>query len=266
MRAGLALEYEDLSLSNGQPVRIIAINNPQKRNCLSAVDLSALKELSQTASEKLLVLTARENVFCSGLDLNELIAAAKTTHGIEALIEQLCCTYETLTRHAQKTFAFVNGPAVGAGVGIAQSFDFIAVNPAGYFELPTEPARRLLVNTAFPLLARRNAQWQGTKSMAADLVAQHLADAQAQWASPQEILTLVERNLHVATPVWKDGKRRPYDVRRMAGILQEAFRPENIEMGERFYLELEFPAGGGINDPRFAGKPKQSQRTTLITE
>ena len=238
--AGTSLIYEDFVLPTKLPVRCVTINNPAKRNCLTCADLRALRELSAGAPQSIFALMAASGAFCSGLDLNELIAAAKTDDGIASIIRELVETYTALTQHPQRTVSIVDGSAIGAGVGLALSFDFVVTTPVTYFELPQEPGRRPLVNTALPLVHRRTQYWSVGRIDASELISRGLVDF-VENARPNDarILEFCQLTFDMNKSTTSAVDRRPLGAKEMSAVLAEACRPENIQLAKDFYLEME---------------------------
>ncbi len=119
------MEY--LSLKQQNIITTLTLNRPQKRNAFNLTFLKELqdilKELSGDNCNRLLIITgAGENVFSSGVDLNEMIKFNTINEAREFAV-QLENTMMELLRFPKPVIAAMNGHALGGGYGLAASAD-----------------------------------------------------------------------------------------------------------------------------------------------
>jgi methylglutaconyl-CoA hydratase len=143
------------------PSGTIVLQRPDSRNALSRLMLlqlqQAFEDLHQERRVRAVILTGAGSAFCAGTDLAEMHA----TYGTEDVLEQwhrdttqLKDLLETMLRFPKPIVAAVNGPAVGAGAGLALACDIVLGTPPATFGFP-EPHRGLVAGLAAPLLAFR---------------------------------------------------------------------------------------------------------------
>jgi len=141
----------------------IVLNRPDKRNALSreliARLIEALGDLHQQKRVRAVILTGAGNVFCAGMDLQEMHAAAalpddeksQNWHETAEAYRELVTEMIQLPK---PIIASVNGPAVAGGAGLVLASDIVVAAPTAQFGLP-EPRRGLIAGVVAPLLAFR---------------------------------------------------------------------------------------------------------------
>jgi 2-(1,2-epoxy-1,2-dihydrophenyl)acetyl-CoA isomerase len=107
--------------------------NALNQEILSAL-LAAFREASTTTDIRCILLTGSQGVFSAGHDIHEMLAAR---HSHVSYRTHLLETYNPLIllirRINQPVVAVINGPAAGAGLGIALACDLrIAAEPAHF--------------------------------------------------------------------------------------------------------------------------------------
>ena len=134
------MSHRTLELEISAEIATITLSRPEKRNAISAemiADLlSALNEV-ETNPTRVLIVTGAGKAFCSGIDLDALKAIA--TQSPAEHLEDARGTARLLQRiwsFPKPTIAAVNGPAVGAGCGIATLCDFTIAAPEAKFGYP----------------------------------------------------------------------------------------------------------------------------------
>lgn len=114
-------------------VRFITINRPDAFNSLNRDLRLALLDTFQQAVEdsrepgrpvRAVVLRAAGKAFCSGQDLKEQLQDTKTGTGTEKVVEEYNPMVAALLEIPVPTIAAIQGPAAGAGWGIAMACDF----------------------------------------------------------------------------------------------------------------------------------------------
>lgn len=108
-------------------VQLITMNDPQRRNALSAPMVTAiaaaLTEADHDPAVRAIVLTGAGSVFCAGGDLAEMTTPASATHARASMrlgIQQLPRVLSALDT---PIIAAIDGPAVGAGLDLALGCD-----------------------------------------------------------------------------------------------------------------------------------------------
>ncbi len=116
----------------------ITLNRPEKRNALS---LEMIGELSRAidavrddASTRVVLLTARGKVFCSGMDLYAVPLDDPDEAGRFAT--SLAEVYRKLLTRPIPLLCGVDGPVMGGGGGLALAADLVWVGPKAVFAFP----------------------------------------------------------------------------------------------------------------------------------
>jgi len=134
------MPYSTLKLEFTGELATITFTRPEKRNAISeamiADLMSAFYEV-ETHSARVLILTGAGKAFCSGMDLDELNAAATRTPS-EHLenSRRLARLYRRIWSFPKPTIAAVNGAAIAGGCGIATLCDFTICVPQANFGYP----------------------------------------------------------------------------------------------------------------------------------
>jgi enoyl-CoA hydratase/carnithine racemase len=137
----------------GRAARVLELNRPAQRNCLSAGLMRQMIEAVHAASDALLVLGARGPAFCTGLDLREVLAAGSAGEHLSLLTE----LFTVLAAHPAPTVSLVSAAAYGGGVGLAWATDATLATATVKFVLPGEPEYRPLVEVLVPVIVARRA-------------------------------------------------------------------------------------------------------------
>tara|TARA_B100000965_G_C19546786_1_gene738204 strand:+ start:310 stop:1089 length:780 start_codon:yes stop_codon:yes gene_type:complete len=125
------MEYIKVELSDG--VAILTLNDPSKRN---AINLSmndeigqVLDELENSSEVGALIITGEGKGFCSGADLDDLLAARERDN-----IRDIYLGFLRIADSTLPTVAAVNGAAVGAGMNMALACDVIIAAESAKFD------------------------------------------------------------------------------------------------------------------------------------
>ena len=113
-------------------VALITINDPDRRNAVTAESSAALRAAVEAAEANpdvhAVIVTGAGKAFCAGANLTALGAA--TEDGLlviyDGFLAVASCTLPTI--------AAVNGPAVGAGLNLALAADVRIAGPAALFD------------------------------------------------------------------------------------------------------------------------------------
>jgi len=113
-------------------VAVITVNDPERRNAVTAAMSEQLRDAVQQAESDLgvhaVIVTGAGKAFCAGADLSALGAAAR--EGLEVIY----AGFMAVGRCSLPTIAAVNGAAVGAGMNLALAADIRIVGPHAMFD------------------------------------------------------------------------------------------------------------------------------------
>ena len=117
------------STSQGQTL-ILTLSNPERRNAIDpsmyAAGVEALSVAESSADIKSVVITGSDGMFCSGGNLQRLLANRQQPPEVQAQsIEGLHNWIETIRTYPKPVIAAVEGAAAGAGFSLALACDFI---------------------------------------------------------------------------------------------------------------------------------------------
>lgn len=133
---------EALRITRENGVVQIEMTEPKSRNALSdamrAAMHDAFHDLTQDADLKALILTGSEGVFCAGGDLKKMLANHKAglSSGAEDIIprmKHLHSWLRLLRDLPAPVIVAVDGPAYGAGLGLALTGDIILASDRASF-------------------------------------------------------------------------------------------------------------------------------------
>lgn len=130
-----------LLVENRGPVRIVALNRPDKLNALDTALTQALHDALEAADRdagvRAIVLTGNGRGFCAGADLSEF---KHLTPANQALVEQradlTCRTQAMLQKLSKPIVSAVRGAAVGGGAGLAIGCDMMVAGSDLKFGYP----------------------------------------------------------------------------------------------------------------------------------
>ena len=113
-------------------VAVITVNDPDRRNAVTAAMSAALRSAVESAQADpgvhAIVVTGAGRAFCAGADLSALGAA--TEDGLRAIYDG----FLAVANCTLPTIAAVNGPAVGAGLNLALAADVRIAGPRALFD------------------------------------------------------------------------------------------------------------------------------------
>ncbi|MEY4166601.1 MAG: hypothetical protein RIR52_425 [Acidobacteriota bacterium] len=147
--------YQHLTITDRPSgVRTITLNRPERLNAVNlqlADELPpALEEASRDDAVRVIVLTGAGRAFCAGLDLDAANVDAMTSQRTASRHEQLDDLHWvgrwvlSVVNSDKPVIAAINGPAVGAGCGLALAADIrlmseAAVISTGYLRIGLSP-------------------------------------------------------------------------------------------------------------------------------
>jgi methylglutaconyl-CoA hydratase len=139
----------------------IVLKSAARRNALSRAVWEqlqqALEDLHQQAGVRAVILTGHGDDFSSGTDLHELRGSMDDESPQQfwfADANQQRTVLTTMLQFPKPIIAAVNGPALGAGLGLVAACDLVVAAPQARFGFP-EPQRGLTAGVAIPLIAFR---------------------------------------------------------------------------------------------------------------
>ncbi len=121
-------------------MRIFRLNRPERLNAVSLPLYQALEAgLAETATDagiRVVIITGEGRGFCSGADLKAHREHAQTPEERREYIETGQRVYRAIQTLPQPVIAAVNGHAIGAGIELALSCDFVVIAEDAKLRLP----------------------------------------------------------------------------------------------------------------------------------
>lgn len=113
---------------SGSPIGEIVLNQPAKRNAISAVMWEGLKEAVAKAendeSVKVLILRGEGDHFAAGADISEFAQVYETSDKAQRYTQTMLDALKALETCAKPTIAQIKGSCVGGGCSITLACDF----------------------------------------------------------------------------------------------------------------------------------------------
>jgi enoyl-CoA hydratase len=113
-------------------VMLITVNDPERRNAVTATSSAALRTAVESAEADpdvhAVIVTGAGKAFCAGADLTALGEA--TEEGLRVIYDG----FLAVAQCTLPTIAAVNGPAVGAGLNLALAADVRIAGPHAMFD------------------------------------------------------------------------------------------------------------------------------------
>lgn len=125
--------YETIIVSRLSCVTTVTLNRPEKRNAANSTMWAelgrAFAEVSESPTDRVLVLRGAGGAFCSGADLT---GSAPDTHPLDNMrqVHQVALSLHQLPK---PSIALVDGDAVGAGCNLALGCDMVFATPRSRF-------------------------------------------------------------------------------------------------------------------------------------
>ena len=140
----------------------IIISNQKKRNALSSklVDemIRLFAELKVDENVRGIIIQGKNNIFCSGADLDELRKIAYEKEKIKELTinmsENIGKLLKMIHEAPQVTVSVVDGPCIAGGFGMACAADILITMDSSYFKL-SETKLGLIPSQISPYLLNR---------------------------------------------------------------------------------------------------------------
>ncbi|KRB93495.1 enoyl-CoA hydratase/isomerase family protein [Noviherbaspirillum sp. Root189] len=129
-------EYKTILYSQEAGVATITLNRPAQKNALDMVireELSeAISAIRRDPTVRVLILGGTGGAFCAGGDISTMHSGASAEESRERMVK-LHYTIEELITLDRPVIAKVDGPAYGAGFGLALTADLILASPRARF-------------------------------------------------------------------------------------------------------------------------------------
>ncbi len=117
-------------------VAVVTLRRPSRYNAITLMMAGELTEAIQRAGKeaRAAVITGEGRAFCAGADLIELTEELENVGDLETILHRYFHPLINALHDAEvPTLAAINGPAAGAGMGIALSCDLRVMDPKSYF-------------------------------------------------------------------------------------------------------------------------------------
>ncbi|MFM9112394.1 MAG: enoyl-CoA hydratase/isomerase family protein [Actinomycetota bacterium] len=127
---------ETLEVVRRDGIVTVTMNRPQRKNAANGTMwqelLATFREVADSTTDRVMVLTGAGGEFCSGADLTDGGARAAGKHALASMrtISESCLTRQ---RMPQPTIAKVRGVAVGAGCNMALVCDLVVASTTARF-------------------------------------------------------------------------------------------------------------------------------------
>lgn len=114
----------------------LTLNSPQNRNSLQSPGvyeglMAGLEELEQNPSLRAAIITGAGGAFCSGGDLRQLAAGSEDE--VRTRMTRNTWLYRRIALSDKLIVAAVDGPAYGAGLGLASACDVVVAGQSAVF-------------------------------------------------------------------------------------------------------------------------------------
>jgi enoyl-CoA hydratase/carnithine racemase len=257
-----------IAVEDRGPVRVVAIDNPAKRNALDFASLALLEAACADAARDrvrcLVFRGAGDRAFCSGFDIEAIPVGPQEGDRPDLAVER---AMEAVAAVPCPTIAFLNGPAFGAGGELAVSCDLrvaregvtVGMTPARLGVVYPPPGLRRFLHLVGPAHAREifftGRPVAADRALAIGLVDRLLPEGDAERAA----LALAEE-IAANAPLAVQGMKRvfrlleasaergltPEEREEVAALRRRAFESDDVREGRAAFLEK--------RPPRFSGR------------
>lgn len=140
-------------------VQVLTLNRPEKRNALDTSTTRALLEALRAveANDEIgcVIMTGASSCFCSGVDISELRdQSVNNSAAAQARRNLIIELFSFMPKMSKPVVAAINGPALGAGAGLAIAADLILMAETAVIGYP-EIRRGLVATLMIPNLVRQ---------------------------------------------------------------------------------------------------------------
>lgn len=128
---------EPLHLERRGAVAWLTLNRPEAGNTIDVAMADALgtaaQELAGDRAVRAIVITGAGALFCGGGDIRAFTAGGSASAAIDAITSRLHPAIEAFAAFPKPIVTLVNGPAAGAGLGLALIGDIVLAARAAHF-------------------------------------------------------------------------------------------------------------------------------------
>ncbi|WP_101756676.1 enoyl-CoA hydratase/isomerase family protein [Oceanicoccus sp. KOV_DT_Chl] len=180
------MENKFIDIVEYEGVKEIILNDEHSLNSLSEnLSRELLAEINSAEADpdvRVLVISGRGKLFCSGGNLKEFLAAGdQIAVSIDRLIEEVYNPLASCIRNLSKpVLSAINGSVIGAGVGLALCADVVYASEEASFTLPFVPRMGLVPDFGSSWLLPR--LLGGSKAAAMILTGESMTAAEAEKA------------------------------------------------------------------------------------
>jgi enoyl-CoA hydratase len=121
-------------------ITILRLNRPERMNALDenliGVIYRSLSTIAEDATQRVVIITGVGNAFCAGLDIKASVRWREKPQSVVARFarqELFAGMIKRIRELKQPVIAAVNGPAAGAGLGLALAADIRIASPLARF-------------------------------------------------------------------------------------------------------------------------------------
>jgi 2-(1,2-epoxy-1,2-dihydrophenyl)acetyl-CoA isomerase len=129
-------EMEAITYSVSDGIATLTLNRPQQRNALDGVMRNEIAEVVSAVRRdrgiQVLIIAGAGGAFCAGGDLRSMDTGGNAEIARTRMTDLYLCVEELLTLD-RPVIAAVDGPAFGAGFGLALAADLILATPRARF-------------------------------------------------------------------------------------------------------------------------------------
>jgi 2-(1,2-epoxy-1,2-dihydrophenyl)acetyl-CoA isomerase len=128
---------EPLDVERRGPIAWLTLNRPSAGNTINVAMAEALghaaREVAAQDDVRALVITGAGKLFCGGGDIQAFTTGGSSAEAIDAITSRLHPAIEALARLPKPIVSLVNGPAAGAGLGLALMGDIVLAAASAHF-------------------------------------------------------------------------------------------------------------------------------------
>lgn len=128
---------QPLDIQRRGPVAWLTLNRPDDANSIDAALAEALLDaanrIAADDSARAVVITGAGRMFCAGGDIKAFLAGGDPAAAIDAITTPLHAALRCLASLDKPLLTLVNGPAAGAGLGLAMAGDLVIAARSAHF-------------------------------------------------------------------------------------------------------------------------------------
>jgi enoyl-CoA hydratase/carnithine racemase len=132
----MATSYETIEVTRVDSVVTITLNRPDRKNAINPTMrdelLDAVRSISGSRADRVVVLRGAGGTFCSGADVSGLVVSDERPHWIDNM-RHSATMVQGIFDLPQPTIALVEGTAIGAGCNLALTCDLIIATDTAKF-------------------------------------------------------------------------------------------------------------------------------------